>query len=128
MTVMDAVARAIAEPTRRRILHIVRDRECTAGEIADNFDVSRPAISQHLKVLADAELVSVRQEGVRRYYRARPEGLRDLRGWMDGFWQTALLDLAAEVERDQAQPAREHPTDQHPTDQQPTDQQETESP
>lgn len=98
---MDAAARALAEPTRREILHLVRDQERTVSDIADHFDVSRPAISQHLRVLSDAELVEVRNEGTRRYYRARPEGMADLAEWMSGFWSTSLKALAVEVEREQ---------------------------
>ena len=98
---MDAAARALAEPTRREILRLVRDDECTAGEIAAHFAVSRPAISQHFRVLADAELVAVRSEGTRRYYLARPDGFAELREWMDGFWTSSLRRLAVEVERDE---------------------------
>lgn len=98
---MDAAARALAEPTRREILRLVRDEERTVSDIAANFTVSRPAISQHLRVLADAELVTVRSDGTRRYYRARPEGLAELAEWLDGFWTTSLRRLAVEVERDQ---------------------------
>ena len=85
---MDAAARALAEPRRRDILQLVRDDERTVSDIADHFDVSRPAISQHLRVLADAELVSIRPEGTRRFYRARPEGLSELHQWLEGFWTT----------------------------------------
>jgi DNA-binding transcriptional ArsR family regulator len=98
---MDAAARALAEPTRREILRLVRDDERTVSDIAANFTVSRPAVSQHLRVLADAELVTVRSDGTRRYYRARPEGLAELAEWLDGFWSTSLRRLAVEVERDQ---------------------------
>ena len=97
---MDAAARAVAEPTRREILQLVRDDERTVGDIADHFDVSRPAISQHLRVLADAELVTVRHDGTRRFYRARPEGLAELTEWMTGFWTNSLQTLAIEVERE----------------------------
>lgn len=98
---MDAVARAVAEPTRREILRLVRDDERTVSNIAEHFDMSRPAISQHLKVLTEAELVTVRNEGTRRFYRARPEGLAELTEWMTGFWSTSLQTLAIEVEREQ---------------------------
>jgi DNA-binding transcriptional ArsR family regulator len=98
---MDAVARAVAEPTRREILSLVRDQERTVTDIAEHFDITRPAISQHLRVLAEAELVDVRNEGTRRYYSARPEGLAELRDWMAGFWTNALQNLAIEVERDE---------------------------
>lgn len=98
---MDAAARALAEPTRREILHLVRDQERTVTDIAEHFAVSRPAISQHLRVLSEAELVDVRIEGTRRYYRARPEGMADLAEWMAGFWSSSLKALATEVEREQ---------------------------
>ena len=97
---MDAVARALVEPNRREILRLVRDEERTVGEIAEHFDVSRPAISQHLKVLEEAELVTIRPEGTRRWYRARPEGLGELRGWIEEFWAAQLVDLKREVEQE----------------------------
>lgn len=98
---MDLVARAIAEPRRREILRLVRERELSAGEIAANFDVSRPAVSQHLTVLRDAGLLSERRQGTSRLYRARPEGLAGLRDFMDEFWTDRLerLRLAAELEQ-----------------------------
>jgi DNA-binding transcriptional ArsR family regulator len=97
---MDAALRAVAEPTRRQILRLVRDRERTAGDIATRFSVSRPAVSQHLRVLEDAELVAVRRDGTRRWYRARTEGLADVRAWLDTMWRDNLGDLkrAAEAE------------------------------
>lgn len=107
---MDATAHALAEPTRREILRLVRDRERTVGEIASHFPVTRPAISQHLRVLQDAELVSVRPHGNRRYYRARPEGMAELRLWLDSFWRTSLRSLKIEVERDQWNQRRPSPS------------------
>jgi len=100
MPTLDAVAHALAEPSRREILRLVQDSESTVGEIAVNFAVTRPAISQHLRVLHDAELVTVRAEGNRRYYRARPEGFTELRGWLEEFWRSSLTTLKIEVERD----------------------------
>jgi len=98
---MDLVARAIAEPRRRQILTLVRDHELSAGEIASNFDVSRPAVSQHLAVLRSAGLLAERRQGTSRYYRARPEGLTGLRDFMDEFWTNRLerLKLVAELEQ-----------------------------
>ncbi len=81
----EAVYHAIAEPRRREILRLIQERELTASDIAAHFDVTRPAISQHLRVLVEAQLVTLRQEGTRRYYQARPEGLEDVRefrGWV----------------------------------------------
>ncbi|MEZ5669449.1 MAG: metalloregulator ArsR/SmtB family transcription factor [Alphaproteobacteria bacterium] len=97
---MDAALKAIADPHRREILRIVRDDERTAGDIAAQFAVSRPAISQHLKVLIDAELVSVRKDGNRRFYRARPETINGVIRFLDRFWEDRLekLKLAAEAE------------------------------
>ena len=97
---MDAAARAVADPTRRTILRLVHDEERTVTDIAAHFSVSRPAISQHLRVLADADLVTIRQEGTRRFYRSRPEGLEDLRDWLEGFWTERLDELKRIVERD----------------------------
>lgn len=97
---MDAAARALAEPRRRAILRLVRDDERSVGDIAEHFDVSRPAISQHLRVLAEADLVTFRSEGTSRYYRARPEGMAELRDWLDGFWKNSLQKLATEAEKE----------------------------
>lgn len=98
---MDAVARAVAEPRRRAILDVLNGDELTVGEIAVQFEITRPAISQHLRVLREADLVAVRDEGTRRYYRARPESLRELRGWLDEFWVDGLERLKQEVEQEQ---------------------------
>jgi DNA-binding transcriptional ArsR family regulator len=98
---MDLVLRAIAEPRRREILRLLQSTELSSGEIAAHFaDVTRPAISQHLKVLAEAGLVTLRKEGTRRLYQARPEGLAEVRSFLEGFWdeQLQLLKRAAEAE------------------------------
>lgn len=105
---LDAVAQALVEPTRREILRLVRDDERTVGEIASHFDVTRPAISQHLRVLHDADLVVVRPQGNHRYYRARPEGLTELRHWVEGFWRDSLATLKIEVEREIWNQRKEH--------------------
>ncbi|HEV7639378.1 MAG TPA: metalloregulator ArsR/SmtB family transcription factor, partial [Gaiellaceae bacterium] len=86
-------------PGRRRILTLVRDEEHSAGEIAAEFTVSWPAVSQHLRVLKEAGLVTERREGTRRLYRARPEGLDDVRAFLDEFWDDKLERLKREVER-----------------------------
>jgi DNA-binding transcriptional ArsR family regulator len=96
---MEAALRAIADPRRRRILSLVRADELSAGEIARQFDVSWPAISQHLTVLKDAGLVSERRAGTRRLYRARPEGLSELMVFLEGFWDERLAVLKREAER-----------------------------
>lgn len=97
---MDSALRALAEPTRRKILRLVRDRERTAGDIAAHFAVSRPAVSQHLRVLEDARLVTVRRDGTRRWYRARPEGLGELHRWLQSMWIDRLGDLKRAAERE----------------------------
>lgn len=96
---MDVALRALAEPRRREILSLVRDRELAAGEIALRFDVTRPAISQHLAVLKEAGLVTERRDGTRRLYRARPDGAAELRTWLDAFWDDGLDRLKAAAER-----------------------------
>jgi DNA-binding transcriptional ArsR family regulator len=98
---MDVALKAIAEPRRRRILTLVRDEELSAGEIAAQFDVTRPAVSQHLTVLKEAGLVSERRNGTRRLYRARPEGLTELRAFLEGFWDERLEALKREAEREE---------------------------
>ena len=80
---------------------MVRESELSAGEIASRFDVTRPAISQHLRVLADAGLVTVRKEGTRRLYRSRPEGLAGLREFLDEFWSDRLQRLKAAAEAEE---------------------------
>jgi DNA-binding transcriptional ArsR family regulator len=95
---MEAALRAIAEPRRRRILELVSSQELSAGEIASSFDVTRPAISQHLTVLKGAGLLTERREGTRRLYLVRAEGLDEIREFLDQFWADRLerLKLAAE--------------------------------
>jgi DNA-binding transcriptional ArsR family regulator len=78
---------------------LVRDGELSAGEIASQFDVTGPAISQHLNVLKEAGLVSERRNGTRRLYQARPEGLRELKAFLEGFWDERLDALKREAER-----------------------------
>jgi len=98
---IDRVAKALAEERRREILALVREDEMSAGEIAARFDVSRPAVSQHLAVLREAGLLGERRDGTRRLYRARPEGMAGLRDFLDRFWTERLerLRLAAELEQ-----------------------------
>jgi DNA-binding transcriptional ArsR family regulator len=99
--VMQAVVHALGEPRRRDILSLVRDRELAAGEIAARFEVTRPAISQHLTVLKAAGLLSERRDGTRRLYSARPEGLAELRSYLDGFWAEHLDRLKAAAEQEE---------------------------
>src|SRR5918994_6424554 len=98
---MEAALKAIAAPRRRRILTLVRDEELSAGEIASHFDVTRPAVSQHLNVLKEAGLVSERRNGTRRLYRANPDGLIELRDFLEEFWDARLEVLKREVEKEE---------------------------
>ena len=104
---MQAALDALAEPRRREILALVRDRELAAGEIAANFAVTRSAISQHVGVLKQAGLLTERREGTKRLYRARPEGLADLRAFLDEFWSERLDALTREVEREERRRKRD---------------------
>src|SRR3954470_9504879 len=98
---MESALKAIAAPNRRAILALVRDGELSAGEIASHFDVTRPAVSQHLNVLKEAGLVSERRNGTRRFYRVRPEGLAELRDFLAGFWDVRLDALKREAEKEE---------------------------
>ena len=98
---MDAALHALAEPRRREILDLVLHRELSSGEIAGHFPVTRAAVSQHLGVLRGAGLVVERREGTRRFYRARPEGLAELREFLEAFWSAGLERLKSEVEREE---------------------------
>jgi DNA-binding transcriptional ArsR family regulator len=98
---VEAALKAIAEPRRRAILRLVWDAERSAGEIASHFDVTRPAVSQHLSVLKEAGLVNERRNGTRRLYRARPEGLADLKSFLEEFWGDRLEALKREAEREE---------------------------
>jgi DNA-binding transcriptional ArsR family regulator len=91
-------AAAIADPTRRRLLELVRDREVPAGELASKFDVSRPAVSRHLRVLRQAGLVHERREGRLRLYRADPAPLAELRDWLERYWEERLAALRSLAE------------------------------
>ena len=91
---------ALADPTRRRVFEMLAVAPCSVGRLADNLPVSRPAVSQHLKVLSDAGLVTVRANGTRRIYSASPERLADLRNWLDQLWDTALTAYAEAAEKE----------------------------
>ena len=99
---MDAALKALAEPRRREILRLVWSQELPASDIADRFrDVTRPAISQHLAVLKDADLVTERRDGTRRLYRAKSETMAELRDFLDEYWTSGLerlRDVAEEAE------------------------------
>ena len=95
------VFEAVADPTRREILALLRNRELAAGDVAGAFAISRPAISRHLRILRECGLVAWRGDGQRRIYRLRAAPLRDVQAWLDGyreFWSDRLDALAAHVE------------------------------
>jgi DNA-binding transcriptional ArsR family regulator len=92
----------LADPRRRQVMTLVADGERTAGEIAERFDVTRQAVSHHLRVLLEAGLVHERRDGARRWYRARPEGLAEVRAEIDAMWPTALGRLKAAAEDEHA--------------------------
>ncbi|MEZ5751363.1 MAG: metalloregulator ArsR/SmtB family transcription factor [Paracoccaceae bacterium] len=96
-TLSDSVLAALADPTRRQVLEALREGPRSVGVLAERLPVSRPAVSQHLKVLTDAGLVTVHAQGTRRIYAVRPEGLAELRAWLDGFWTDVLAAFAAEI-------------------------------
>lgn len=98
---MQDALKALAEPRRQEILQLIADRELASGQIAAHFNVSRPAISQHLQVLKAAGLVSERRLGTRRLYQLRPEGLAELRRFLSQFWDDALARLAEAAEAEQ---------------------------
>ena len=92
---------ALADPTRRRIFALVAARPCAVGELAEQLPVTRPSVSQHLKLLKTAGLVLDRAEGTRRIYRANPAGLEELRAQLDGFWNQALANFKELVEQEE---------------------------
>lgn len=97
---MEAVLRAIAEPRRQEILRLVWAQECTAGEVAAHFAVTRPNISKHLRVLREAGLVTERRDGTRRLYRARPERLAEVQAFVASFWDESLAQIKRSAETD----------------------------
>ncbi len=104
---VDESLRAVADRTRRAILRLVRDGELPAGEIARHFPtISRPAVSQHLRVLTDAGLVKVRRDGNRRLYRWHREGLRDAAAFVQEMWSGNLVRLKVAAGEREAWPAR----------------------
>lgn len=96
------VFRAVSDPTRRRMLDLMRRRERSVAELARPFTISQPAVSQHLKVLRDAGVVRVRREGRLRIYRLDPRPLRDVYAWAqyyEQFWREKLAALGHELDR-----------------------------
>lgn len=98
MAYQNAIA-ALADPTRRLVLERLRRRPRAVGELAKGMAVSRPAVSQHLKVLKEAGLVKEERQGTRHIYQLDPEGLGPLRAWLDQFWDQALDAFKAEAEK-----------------------------
>ena len=106
---MDAALKALAEPRRRAILQLVWSQELPATDIADRFgDVTRPAISQHLAVLKDADLVTERRDGTRRFYRANTDTMAELRAFLEHHWTSGLERLrdVAEAEETRKRPTK----------------------
>jgi DNA-binding transcriptional ArsR family regulator len=95
---------ALADPTRRTIFELVAARPRAVGELAELLPVTRPAVSQHLKLLKTAGLVVDRAEGTRRIYQANPDGLRELRSQLDRFWNQALANFKEIVEQPEEDP------------------------
>ena len=101
MLIVDEALKALVEPRRREIMRLLALSEMSSGEVASHFDVTGPAISQHLGVLVKAELVTVRREGRRRLYRAVPSGIEEVREYLAGFWATGLERVEAEAEAEE---------------------------
>ncbi|HEY2868312.1 MAG TPA: metalloregulator ArsR/SmtB family transcription factor [Gaiellales bacterium] len=97
---------ALADPTRRQIFETIVERPRNVRELADGLPVSRPAVSQHLRVLRDAGLVTEHREGTRRIHRADPAGLAELRAYVERMWSDALADFAAAAEEAPPNPRR----------------------
>lgn len=98
----EQVLDALGDPTRRAVLKRLRGHARSVGEIAAKLDVSRPAVSQHLKILKAARLVTDRPEGTRRVYAVDARGLEAARKWLDGFWDEALSAFKEAAEREAA--------------------------
>ena len=98
MTNADRALAAIADPTRRQVFERLASGPRSVGELAEGLPVSRPAVSQHLKVLKEAGLVADRAQGTRRVYEIDPHGLGAMRAWLDQFWGEALTAFQAEAE------------------------------
>jgi DNA-binding transcriptional ArsR family regulator len=110
MTGVETV-QVVAEPRRREILRLVWDAELSAGEIAERFDITFGAVSQHLRVLRDAGLVTLRQEGRKRFYRADQEAMGPLADYLRAMWTSrldSLAHLAEQVEAAEDRVRREH--------------------
>ena len=102
LTYEERVLDALGDPTRRAVLKRLRGGGRSVGEIAQGMEVSRPAISQHLKILKAARLVTVQAEGTRRVYAVDSRGIESLRKWLEGFWDEALTSFKLMAEREAA--------------------------
>ena len=105
----EVVIDALADPTRRLLLERLTAGPRSAGELARGLPMSRPAVSQHLRVLREAQLVSERREGTKRIYRLDSQGLTQLRTYFDGFWQRALDNFTITADQDTHGPKGEQP-------------------
>ncbi len=104
---MDAVLHALADPSRRAVLEMLRGAPASAGRLAEALPIARPGVSRHLRVLREAGLVEVRQEAQRRIYTLRPEGLAEVDDWLEDYralWQHRLDALHTEIARGKRTP------------------------
>ena len=99
MSAYGTVLEALADPTRRKVFERLRRGPLAVGELTSGLQVSRPAVSQHLKALLDSGLVNVEQVGTRRFYSIEPDGLAELRQWVDSFWDLPLARFKESAER-----------------------------
>jgi DNA-binding transcriptional ArsR family regulator len=103
------VFQAIADPTRRRVLHLLSEKEMPISEIISHFPISRTAIAKHLRILAEAELISGRKEGREKIYRLQPQSFQELQQWLsyfDQFWRNKLSMLQFAVENEEEADAK----------------------
>jgi DNA-binding transcriptional ArsR family regulator len=105
----ESALQCLSDPTRRRVFERLRGGPQSVGALARGLPVSRPAVSQHLKALKDARLVAARPEGARRVYYIDPDGLGELRRWLDEFWDDALQAFKDEVEKPAPNRTRKKP-------------------
>jgi len=106
MADQQALLSAFADPTRQAVLNLLRRKSLTVGELADRLPVSRPAVSQHLRVLENAGLVEVSHRGTRHYFSLNPAKLSELRGFIDAMWRDALVAFSDSVEKEARKRAR----------------------
>lgn len=97
---------AIADPTRQQLLHLLRDRPQPVGALAKRLPISRPAVSQHLRVLQKARLVREHREGTRHYFSLDPAGLNEIRGYVDAMWEDALKAFSAQTQPQESRSRR----------------------